>query len=78
MKKIRMFKQVVELGEWGLYNYEDAWVVKEIIDDAEQVNMFLKEICKKDVIVGGGTYYSPRLGKFCFSYKFIGENETES
>ena len=27
-----MFKQVVELGEWGLYNYEDAWVVKEVID----------------------------------------------
>ena len=78
MKKIRMFKQVVELGEWGLHNYEDAWIVKEVIDDAEQVNMFLKEICKKDVVFGGGTYYSPRLGKFCFSYKFIGETETET
>ena len=73
-----MFKQVVELGDWGLRNYEYAWIVKEVIDDAEQVNMFLKEICKKDVVFGGGTYYSPRLGRFCFSYKFIGENATES
>jgi hypothetical protein len=40
--------------------------------------MFLKEVCKKDVVFGGGTYYSPRLGKFCFSYKFIGETETET
>ena len=79
MKKIRMFKQVVELGEWGIYNsYEDAWVTKEVIDDAEQVNMFLKETCKKDVTFGRGVYYSPRLGKFCFSYEFIGEIETES
>ena len=78
MKKIRMFKQVVELGEWGLYNYEDAWIVKEVIDDAEQVNMFLKEASKKDVVFGCGTYYSPRLGKFCFSYKFIEEIETET
>lgn len=79
MKKIRMFKQVVELGEWGIYNsYEDTWVVKEVIDDAEQVNMFLKKICKKDVAFGRGIYYSPRLGKFCFSYKFIEEVETES
>ena len=79
MKKIRMFKQVVELGEWELYNYEDVcWVTKKVIDEAEQVNMFLKEVNKKDVVFSRGTYYSPRLGKFCFSYKFIGENETES
>ena len=78
MKKIRMFKQVVELGEWGLHNYEDAWITKKVIDEAEQVHMFLKEVNKKDVVFGGGTYYSPRLGRFCFSYKFIGESETES
>lgn len=79
MKKIRMFKQVVELGELGLHNYEDVcWIPKKVIDEAEQVNMFLKEVNKKDVVFGGGTYYSPRLGRFCFSYKFIGENETES
>ena len=78
MKKIRMFKQVVELGELRFNGYEDAWIVKEVIDDAEQVNMFLKETCKKDVGFGRGIYYSPRLGKFCFSYKFIGETEIES
>lgn len=79
MKKIRMFKQVVELGEWELYNCEDVcWVTKKVIDEAEQVNMFLKEVNKKDVVFGRGTYYSSRLGKFRFSYKFIGESETES
>ena len=63
----------------GIYNdYEETWIVKEVIDDAEQVNMFLKETCKKDVVFGRGTYYSPRLGRFCFFYKFIGETETES
>lgn len=78
MKKIRMFKQVVELGDWELHNYKDVWIVKEVIDDAEQIDMFLEEANKRDVVFGVGTYYSPRLGGFCFSYKFIGESETES
>ena len=75
--KVKTFIQVVEMGHWNSYGLDgNYWVKEEIIRDADEVNIYLEESCKKDVVeFAGGTYYSSRLKCFRFNYEFVGINE---
>ena len=75
--KIRMYKQVVELGEWQICGWDDKWCATKVIDNAEEVDFYRNEASKEDVGFGRGVYYSPRCGQFCITFKFIGEREME-
>lgn len=74
--KVKMFIQVVEVGHWNSNGFDnDSWVKEEVIRDADEVNIYLEDSCKKDVGYAGGTFFSPRLKCFRFEYEFIGINE---
>lgn len=74
--KLKMFIQVVEVGHWEPWDFDaDHWVREEVIRDADEVNIYLADSCKKDVGFAGGAFYSPRLKCFRFNYEFVGINE---
>ena len=76
MEKVRMYKQVVELGDWEYGGWDDVyWKVKQTIENAETIKHFIEETKKPDVTFSYGTYYSPRHGRFCVNYKFVEEIE---
>lgn len=73
---VRVYIQIVELGEWEVYGYDDCrWRVKETIEEAKQVNKFREETKKEDVSFSCGVFNSPRYGRFCITYKFVEETE---
>lgn len=75
--KIRMFKQVIELGHYvpnyGIY--WDTWVVDKIIEDAEEISRYIEEASKESTGFFGGVYRSDTLGNFSINYHFLGEGE---
>lgn len=71
--KIRMFKQVVEVGHSACYGGPTVWVADAIIDDAEKVVEYLAEAKKDSTFFGRGVYSSPTLGDFVIRYYFVGE-----
>ena len=75
--KIRMFKQVIELGHYvpNFETYWDTWVVDKVIEEAEEVNKYLEEIKKETTSFGGGVYWSDTLGRFSIKYYFLSEGE---
>lgn len=75
--KIRMFKQVIELGHYvpNFDAYWDTWVVDKVIEEAEEVNKYLEEAKKETTSFGGGVYWSDILGRFSIKYYFLCEGE---
>lgn len=74
--KVKMFMQVVEVGHWEPWDFDrDHWVKEEIIWDADEVNIYLKDSCKEDVGYAGSAFCSPRLGYYRFDYEFVGINK---
>lgn len=74
--KIRMFKQVIEVGGWEANPVSEWWVTHQEIEDAEQVKFFIEESKKEDTRFYYQTYKSPRYPhEFRIRYKFVEEIE---
>lgn len=78
MKK-RIYKQVIELGHWG-FNFKtetSIWEVDKVIENAEEVTLYLTEAQKESTSFGYGVYTTEDFRKFCINYYFIEEKDYE-
>ena len=78
MKK-RIYKQVIELGHWG-FNFEiesSVWRVDKVIEDAEEVTLYLAEALKESTSFSCGVYTTEDFRRFCINYYFVEEKDYE-